>query len=88
MNELFTKYLKGDKVIWIVAMFLALISLLAVYSSISSLAVKRDGGTMYYLFKHGLMLVTGGFIMYFVHKQRYTIYSKLSSLLIWFTAGL
>lgn len=88
MQELFTKYLKGDRVIWIVAMFLALISLLAVYSSISSLAVKHDGGTMYYLFKHGLMLLTGGFIMYFVHKQRYTIFSKLSSLLIWFTAGL
>jgi len=88
MQDLFSKYLKGDRTIWIVALFLALVSLLAVYSSISSLAVKRDGSTMYFLFKHGLMLVTGGVIMYIVHKQRYTIFSKLSSLLIWVTAGL
>ena len=88
MQDLFSKYLKGDRTIWIVALFLALVSLLAVYSSISSLAVKRDGNTTYFLFKHGLMLVTGGFIMYIVHKQRYTIFSKISSLLIWVTAGL
>lgn len=88
MKDLFSKYLKGDRTVWVVALFLALVSLLAVYSSIASLAVKRDGNTMYFLFKHGLMLTTGGLIMYFVHKQRFTIFSKISSLLIWVTAAL
>jgi len=75
--------LKGDRVIWMTVLFLGLISLLAVYSSISSLAFKREGGgTMHFLMKHGIMLVTGGVIMYYVSKQQFTIYSRLSQLLI------
>jgi cell division protein FtsW len=82
MNTVFQK-LKGDRVIWMAVLFLGLISLLAVYSSISSLAFKREGGsTMHFLMKHGIMLVTGGVIMYYVSKQQFTIYSRLSQLLI------
>lgn len=82
MNTVFQK-LKGDRVIWMTVLFLGLISLLAVYSSISSLAFKREGGsTMHFLMKHGIMLVTGGVIMYYVSKQQFTIYSRLSQLLI------
>lgn len=82
MNTVFQK-LKGDRVIWMTVLFLGLISLLAVYSSISSLAFKREGGsTMHFLLKHGIMLVTGGVIMYYVSKQQFTIYSRLSQLLI------
>ncbi len=85
MNEMNTVLhrLKGDRVIWMTVLFLGLISLLAVYSSISSLAFKRDGGsTMHFLVKHGFMLLSGGAIMYFVSRQRYTIYSRLSQLSI------
>ncbi len=82
MNTVFQQ-LKGDRVIWMAVLFLGLISLLAVYSSISSLAFKREGGsTMHFLMKHGIMLVTGGVIMYYVSKQQFTIYSRLSQLLI------
>ncbi|MGV3637725.1 MAG: FtsW/RodA/SpoVE family cell cycle protein [Flavobacteriales bacterium] len=82
MNTVFQK-LKGDRVIWMTVLFLGLISLLAVYSSISSLAFKREGGsTMHFLLKHGIMLATGGAIMYYVSKQQFTIYSRLSQLLI------
>ena len=82
MNTVIHK-LKGDRVIWMTVLFLGLISLLAVYSSISSLAFKHEGGsTMHYLMKHGIMLVTGGAIMYYVAKQQFTIYSRLSQLLI------
>ena len=81
--------LKGDRVIWMTALFLALISLLAVYSSISSLAFKRGGGgTLHFLLKHGLMLATGGVIMYYASKLRFGLYSRLSQLSIGLVAGL
>ena len=81
--------LPGDRVIWMTVLFLGLISLLAVYSSISSLAFKRDGGsTLHFLFKHGLMLVSGGAIMYYASKLQYGMYSRLSQLAIGVTAGL
>ena len=58
MNTVLHK-LKGDRVIWMTALLLGVISLLAVYSSISSLAFKRESGsTLHFLFKHGLMLTT------------------------------
>jgi cell division protein FtsW len=88
VNNLVHK-LRGDRVIWMTALFLGLISLLAVYSSISSLAFKREGGsTLHFLFKHGLMLATGGVIMYYASTVKYTIYSRLSMLVIPVTAGL
>ncbi|MEX1132096.1 MAG: FtsW/RodA/SpoVE family cell cycle protein [Flavobacteriales bacterium] len=81
--------LRGDRVIWMTALFLGLISLIAVYSSISSLAFKREGGsTLHFLFKHGLMLVTGGVIMYYASKLKFGVYSKLSQLALPFVAGL
>jgi cell division protein FtsW len=40
MREKLFKYLEGDKIIWIIAMIFGLVSVLAVYSSISSLAHK------------------------------------------------
>jgi cell division protein FtsW len=88
MNALF-QHLRGDRVIWITALFLGLISLLAVYSSISSLAFKREGGsTLHFLFKHGLMLGSGFLIMFYSSRLRYSMYSRLSQIAIPFTAGL
>lgn len=87
MNYFIAKYLKGDRVIWMVSIILSLISLLAVYSSISSLAYKyTDGNTLYYLFKHGIMLITGLGIMYVVHKMNYKYFSRLSQIAIWVAA--
>ncbi len=88
MNGLF-KYLKGDRTIWMVCLILGLTSILAVYSSISSLAYKYTGGnTLYYLFKHALMLGTGFLIMYFVHKVPYKYFARIAQMGIWLTAGL
>jgi len=65
------------------ALFLGLISLLAVYSSISSLAFKREGGsTLHFLLKHGFFLATGGVIMFYASKLKYSMYSRLSQLAI------
>lgn len=67
-----------------VCLILGLVSILAVYSSISSLAYKyTEGNTFYYLFKHGMMLVTGFAIMYFVHKINYRYFSRLSQIAIY-----
>lgn len=69
--------------IWMTALFLGLISLLAVYSSISSLAFKREGGsTLHFLMKHGFFLATGGVIMFYASKLKYSMYSRLSQLAI------
>jgi cell division protein FtsW len=69
-------------------LFLGLISLLAVYSSISSLAFKREGGsTLHFLLKHGLMLATGGVIMYYASPSS-TPSTRASQLVIGVTAGL
>ncbi len=87
MKNRIAKYLKGDRVIWMVCLLLGLISVLAVYSSISSLAYKyTEGNTVYYLFKHGIMLGTGFLIMYFVHRVQYRYFSRLSQIAIYFAA--
>jgi len=83
------KYLEGDRTIWMISIILALISILAVYSSISSLAYKfQDGNTFHFLLKHGLMLGMGFVIMYGMHKMPHRWLYKLSQLLIYITAGL
>ena len=88
MQALFHNHLRGDRTIWMVALILGVISLLAVYSSIASLAVKHEGGTARFLFKHLLMLASGGLIMYWASRLKHGIYSRLSQLLLGLTAGL
>lgn len=78
------KYIKGDKVIWLVVLMLAIFSVLAVYSSIVTLAYKYHGGdTFYYLFKHGLMLVIGFGFMVLVHRLNFKYYSRISQLALY-----
>jgi cell division protein FtsW len=87
MKEKLFSYLEGDRIIWIIAMIFGLVSILAVYSSISSLAHKfQDGNTFYFLLKHGLMLLSGFGIMYLVHKANHKYIYRLSQLLVWFSA--
>lgn len=75
------KYLKGDKVIWMVVFLLSLISLLVVYSSSNALAQKFKGGnTEAYLIKHFMIIVMGFLIMYFVHKFNYKYFSRISQI--------
>lgn len=74
-------YTKGDRTIWLVVIFLAIFSLLAVYSSTGTLAYKQHGGnTSYYLFKHGFLLAFGIVLMYGAHKIRYTFYLKIATI--------
>ena len=85
----FDKYLKGDKVIWSVVLLLSIFSLLAVYSSIVTLAYKYHGGdTLYYLFKHGMMLIIGFAFMLLVHRLNFKYYSRISQIALYISAPL
>lgn len=86
MKKLF-KELYGDRIIWIVVIIMMLFSLVAVYGSISTLAVK-SGGSTHFLFKHGLMLALGFFIMYKIHLVKFKYYSRIAYLLYWPTVVL
>ncbi len=72
------KNIKGDKVIWVVVIFLSVFSLLTVYSSTGTLSYKyQSGNTEYYMIKHFLILLFGFALMYFAHRLKYTNYSRI-----------
>jgi len=73
---------KGDKVIWTTVVFLAVVSLLVVYSSTGLLAYKmHKGNTEVYLFKQFAFILVGVMVIYFAHQVNYTIYSKVAKIL-------
>ena len=52
--------LRGDRVIWAIIVLLGIISMAAVFSSVSTLAyTDRDGEVSFYLMKHGAFLGFG-----------------------------
>lgn len=80
---------KGDKVIWVVVLLLSIFSVLAVYSSISTLAYKYQGGnTWFYFFKHFFLLAFGLLLMYITHLIDYKHYARFSRLLLIITVPL
>jgi cell division protein FtsW len=83
------KHIKGDKVIWFIVVMLSIISLLTVYSSTGTLAYKYQGGnTMYYMTKHGAILIFGLFLMYLAHKLKYTYYSRIFQIALYIAVPL
>jgi len=79
----FLPKIRGDKVIWGVVIILSVFSILAVYSSTTTLAYRyKQGNTEYYLIKHLSILVFGFFLMYISHKIRYVYFARLSQLAI------
>ena len=83
MNRFFQKHILGDRVIWGVVVFLSIISVLAVYSSIGDLAFRyADGNTTVYLQRHILFILAGFSVMYAIHKIKYSVFFSLSQILI------
>jgi cell division protein FtsW len=83
------KYIKGDKVIWTVVLLLSLLSILVVYSSVIALAYRYKGGdTASYLIKHVFIVSSGILLMYFIHKVKYSYFSRISQLAILLAAPL
>lgn len=83
------KYIKGDKVIWTVVLLLSLLSVLVVYSSVVALAYRYKGGdTASYLIKHIFIVGSGIFLMYLIHKVKYSYFSRISQIAIFVAAPL
>jgi len=75
-------YIKGDKVIWMAVIILSALSIVAVYSSTSTLAFRlKDGNTEYYMIKQLGLLLFGLFLMYVVHLVKFTYFSRISQFL-------
>jgi cell division protein FtsW len=73
------RYIKGDRIIWMVVLILLVISLLSVYSSTGSLAYQhRSGNTFYYLFRQLKYILLGVAIIFFVHLIPYRVFSRVS----------
>ncbi len=72
--------IRGDKVIWGIAILLALFSMLAVYSATSSLAFKNyQGNNQYFLIKQIIFILIGFAVIYFAHLVNFTMYSRLAT---------
>jgi cell division protein FtsW len=83
MGGVLKKYIKGDRIIWLVVGLLSLVSLLAVYSSTGTLAYRFQGGnTAYYILKHTVILFMGIGIIFVTHSIPYKYYSRLSQLFL------
>ncbi len=81
--NVFNKIQKGDRVIWIVALILGVISLIVVYSATSALAVaKYDGNTGKVVMKHLGMLLFSFLMMIGASRVNYKRYAKIALLLL------
>ena len=77
----FNPKIGGDRIIWAVVILLTFFSILAVYSSTTTLAYKvMHGNTEFYLMKHLGILIFAFILMYIAHKINYIYYSRLSQL--------
>ena len=84
MTEKLKNHLQGDKQIWWILGLLSLISVVTVYSSISSLAYRHAGGnTEAVIFRHVLFLLIGVFTTYFVHKIDISRYAHIAKILLY-----
>jgi cell division protein FtsW len=83
LKDKFAKHFKGDTIIWLIIVLLAIISMLTVYSATGTLAYKKVGGnTSYFLFRHLSFLLLGILIIFVVHNMSYKIFYSLSQILI------
>ncbi|MCF6352820.1 MAG: FtsW/RodA/SpoVE family cell cycle protein [Cyclobacteriaceae bacterium] len=70
--------IKGDPVIWAIAVILGVISLFVVYSSTGALAYRNMESTEHYLLKHLLVILLSLFAMWVAHNIDYRYYSNLA----------
>lgn len=85
----FKSLFRGDKVIWMIVVFLTLISMLVVYTSSDTLAYREyndDNGRV--LMKHLFMLGLGLVALVVAANINYKYYSRLLLLLFWVSVPL
>ena len=77
------KNIEGDRAIWAIVVFMALLSFMPVYSASTNLVyVANSGTTTYHLVKHVVLLFFGFLIIYGVHKVPYRYFSGGSVLML------
>ena len=76
------KLFGGDKVIWILIVILTVYSVLAVSSSIVSLADAGNRSIAMHIIRHSTFLLVGWCIIYVTHLIPYKYYSILAQLLV------
>ena len=81
--DFFKNNFKGDRVIWRLLLFLSIISLIAVYGSISMIAMKGgENNTTSFLIKQAFTLIVGIGIAYVIHRINYVVIYKLANILL------
>lgn len=90
MDFISGKLFKGDRVIWIVLLFLSLLSLLIVYSSTGALAYRvASGNTMKFLIRQIFFLGLGiGIILLMVNVFPVKIYSIIANYALYLSIAL
>lgn len=73
--------IKGDKVIWMIAILFSIASLLIVYSSTVTLANKQRTMTESYLFEQLIIMLLGLGMLFIAHNLRFTWYSRIGQIL-------
>ena len=81
------KIFKGDLTLWVILIFLSLISLVIVYSATGKLAYREAGGdTLHYLIRQIAFILLGfGIMLLAVNVVPVVVYFKLSPILIGIT---
>src|SRR5574344_2006705 len=70
---------KGDKAIWSIVIFLSIMSIMAIYSTLA------NGVTTHpeiYLAKQIFLMLIGFFCLYIFHKPRYTLYARYANIFL------
>ncbi len=78
------KIFKGDRTLWVILIFLSLVSLVIVYSATGKLAYREaNGNTLYYLIRQVVFILTGfGIMLLLVNILPVVVYFKISPFLI------
>ncbi len=80
---------RGDGFVWAIVILLSIFSILAVYSSTSTLAYQQRSGNMeYYVFKHIILMLFGFGLMYAAHRINARYYSRIAQILLWLSIPL
>jgi cell division protein FtsW len=83
LKEWLKNNLKGDPYIWTIVVFLGIISVAVVYSSVSNLAFRfTHYNTEVYLQKHIMLVLAGLGFMYIGHRIHYKLVGQVSRLLV------
>ncbi|AXI24274.1 Cell cycle protein [Cardinium endosymbiont of Sogatella furcifera] len=89
MKQLIQAKLKGDPIIWGIALVLSNLSILTVYSASSSLAYRQmDHNTEYYLLRQTLLIGAGLAAMWLSHRIDYRYYAAMAKVALWLSIPL